>query len=179
MRCSARARHACTGPPRGAPSRRRPMHPETDLPHAPGPRVRRSGCSLPGTTSPLMRRWRARSGPSATFPMAAPPSMGSRVVWTRCSPSGATTSCRPLPALPGSIYPELVEADVFEDWAWAARGTGAADQVSGQSWLVFAHRAEMAADALRQLGRRSDEDPDWYELSLGVGLDQSLNPEAL
>jgi len=82
-------------------------------------------------------------------------------------------------ALPGSIYPELVEADVFEDWAWAARGTGAADQVSGQSWLVFAHRAEMAADALRQLGRRSDEDPDWYELSLGVGLDQSLDPEAL
>jgi rhomboid protease GluP len=82
-------------------------------------------------------------------------------------------------AVPGSVHADLTEAIVFADWAWSARGHGAANEVSQQAWFVFAHRGEMAAAALRDLSQRGADHPVWYDLSLGVGLDQGLDADAL
>ena len=82
-------------------------------------------------------------------------------------------------AVPDSVQAELIESLVFENWAWAARGHGSANEVSQQSWALFAHRAEMANAALRDLSQAGINQPLWYALSLDVGLDQSLGPEAL
>lgn len=79
----------------------------------------------------------------------------------------------------GSIQAELIEAMAFQEWAWTARGGGYAESVSQQSWAVFAYRVEMAAAALREIEGRASSSPLWYELSVNVGLDQSLNAKEL
>lgn len=82
-------------------------------------------------------------------------------------------------ALPQSPMPGLVEAMIFRNWAWAARGHGYANSVSTQTWAVFAARNEMAAESLRQAADRGRSTPLWYELSLDVGLDQGLGLDRL
>jgi membrane associated rhomboid family serine protease len=82
-------------------------------------------------------------------------------------------------AMPGSLLPDLLEAQIFDDWAWTARGTGSATQVSKQAWALFAYRAEMAAAALDDTNALAGTDPEWFNLSLSVGLDRSLPLEAL
>jgi len=82
-------------------------------------------------------------------------------------------------AVPKSIYPQLIQSSVFDSWAWAARGHGAASSVSAQSWALFALRAEMAAAGLSELSERASGNPLWYQLSLDVGLDQGKKPEEL
>ncbi len=77
-------------------------------------------------------------------------------------------------AVRGSVEPELVEAILFREWAWSARGTGSVGQVSQQAWAAFAHRTEMAATGLREAEQAATSHPVWYQLSLGIGLDQSL-----
>jgi len=74
---------------------------------------------------------------------------------------------------PQSVYPDLVEAMIFENWAWAARGHGGAKEVTPQAWALFTHRTEMAAASLESADKARGETPIWYELSLDVGLDQS------
>jgi membrane associated rhomboid family serine protease len=82
-------------------------------------------------------------------------------------------------AVPGSVQPDLMEVIIFRNWAWGARGSGSADQVSQQSWLLFGHRVEMAAAGLRELTQRAADQPLWYQLSLNVGLDQSQDAKTL
>ncbi|HYM44261.1 MAG TPA: rhomboid family intramembrane serine protease [Steroidobacteraceae bacterium] len=82
-------------------------------------------------------------------------------------------------AVPDSVQAELIESQVFVDWAWGARGHGAANEVSQQSWALFAHRMEMAHAALQDLSQPGIEQPLWYALSLDVGLNQALDAEAL
>jgi membrane associated rhomboid family serine protease len=81
-------------------------------------------------------------------------------------------------SVPGSVNADLVEAMVFEEWAWGARGVGAANEVTPQAWLLFAHRTEMAAATLRAIPRGAMS-PLWYQLSLTVGLDQSQGVDDL
>ncbi|TLZ43444.1 MAG: rhomboid family intramembrane serine protease [Gammaproteobacteria bacterium] len=76
-------------------------------------------------------------------------------------------------AVPGSVQADLIEALAFRNWAWTARGHGSANEVSQQSWALFAHRIEMAAAALEDLAQRDRNHPLWYQLFLDVGLDQS------
>jgi membrane associated rhomboid family serine protease len=77
----------------------------------------------------------------------------------------------------GSIFAELIEAMAFEDWAYAARGTGGASTISGQNQALYAYRAEMAAAALSELENRAAEYPLWYTLSMDVGVDQAKDKE--
>ncbi len=82
-------------------------------------------------------------------------------------------------AYPRSPLPTLIEAMAFEDWAWAARGGGYANSVSGAGWLWFAARVEMAATSLRSAPASAGSTPLWYELSFEVGIDQAQNLAAL
>jgi membrane associated rhomboid family serine protease len=78
-----------------------------------------------------------------------------------------------------SIEAHLVEAILFQDWAWSARGHGTAREVTPQAWLLFEHRTEMAATSLREVATRAADNPMWHVLSLDVGLDKSLAPDEI
>jgi hypothetical protein len=77
------------------------------------------------------------------------------------------------------VFADLAEAVLLSEWAYAARGTGTADSVSGQSMAVFAYRIEMAAAALLELQGTASQNPLWYTLSLDVGLSQAKDKEQL
>jgi membrane associated rhomboid family serine protease len=77
----------------------------------------------------------------------------------------------------GSVFADLVEAMIFADWAYSARGRGGADTITGQNMAVYAHRAEMAAAALQELKDRAAKYPLWYSLSMDVGVDQAKDNE--
>lgn len=72
-----------------------------------------------------------------------------------------------------SIMAELVEAMIFREWAWGARGSGYANTITPQSFAVFGHRIEISAASLAEIAKRAADNPLWYTLSLNVGLDQS------
>jgi membrane associated rhomboid family serine protease len=74
-----------------------------------------------------------------------------------------------------SYRPDVMEAHIFEDFAWAARGHATADSVTAQAWALFFYRAEMAAASLTEAAEHAKDDPDWYVLSLNVGLDQGVD----
>jgi membrane associated rhomboid family serine protease len=80
---------------------------------------------------------------------------------------------------PGSVAPELVEALMFRDWAYTARGRGYISTVSEQNLQLFLIRVEMAATGLREIAPRAQNSALWYELSLAVGRDQSLTLDRL
>ena len=79
--------------------------------------------------------------------------------------------------LEDSVFAELFEAMAFADWAYAARGTGSANTISGQNMAMYAYRAEMAAAALSELKDRAARYPLWYTLSMEIGVDQAKNKE--
>jgi rhomboid protease GluP len=79
--------------------------------------------------------------------------------------------------IPDSTMSELVEAMVFEEWAWSARGSAAAASVSNQNMAIYNYRAQMADAALADIPPRSRANPAWYALSLRVGLDLSRDKE--
>jgi membrane associated rhomboid family serine protease len=74
---------------------------------------------------------------------------------------------------------DLVEAMLFSEWAWSARGTGPANSVSAQNLALYAYRTEMAVAALDEVADRASNNPVWYTLSLDAGLDQSKDKEQL
>ncbi len=78
-----------------------------------------------------------------------------------------------------SAMADLVEAMLFSEWAWSARGTGAANSVSAQNLALYAYRTEMAVAALDELADHATNNPVWYTLSLDTGLDQSKDKEQL
>jgi len=82
-------------------------------------------------------------------------------------------------AVPGSVNSELVEALMFSDWAYAARGNGYSNTVSPQAELVYEYRDEMVSAGLHEVARRAASNPLWYELSLFLGRNQSLPLEKL
>ena len=82
-------------------------------------------------------------------------------------------------ASPQSPLPGLIEALIFEDWAWAARGHGYANSVSAQTWAVYAARMEMASVSLDESARQARSTPLWYALSIDVGFDHGLAPDRL
>lgn len=75
-------------------------------------------------------------------------------------------------AVPSSIHAELAEASLLQAWAWAARGHGRQDTVSGQGWLMFADRLEMAFAGLEELGDRGRGNPVWHDLRLHLALER-------
>lgn len=80
---------------------------------------------------------------------------------------------------PDSPLPGVIEAMIFEDWAWSARGGGYANSVSTQAWAVFAARTEMAVVSLRESASQGRSTPLWYSLSISIGLDQGLTSRQL
>jgi len=81
--------------------------------------------------------------------------------------------------VPGSFYPDLMEASLFNDWAWAARGHGTVNQVNQQAWALFAYRNEMAQAALDEVDAAARQDPLWCHLAMGLAHDRSHSIESI
>ena len=82
-------------------------------------------------------------------------------------------------AVPNSFYPVLAEAMLFNDWAWAARGTGGVSQVSQQAWTIFAFRNEMAQASLDSANPASLRDPMSCELRMLLAHGRSAGLESI
>jgi hypothetical protein len=78
-------------------------------------------------------------------------------------------------AVPGSSEPDVIEALMFRDWAYAARGSGYISTVSQQAQDIYLMRSEMAAEGLHEIAPAGRNNPLWYQLSLAVGRDQSVS----
>ncbi len=76
---------------------------------------------------------------------------------------------------PDSVNAELVEALLYRDGAWAARGHGAATDVGPAQWAAFSAQSEMAAAGLSDLESRGQASPLWYWLSMTVGEDRDAS----
>lgn len=76
---------------------------------------------------------------------------------------------------PLSDGPDLIEALLFQNWAWQARGHGYAKEVSPQAWAEYAQRIEMADAALDDAADKSQRSPAYYPLAIGLGVDRSKN----
>jgi hypothetical protein len=72
---------------------------------------------------------------------------------------------------PKSALPDLLEASLYHESAWAARGHGYAKQVRAQDWDLFRYRVSLARAILDDVAERSREQPYWYLSSISVGLD--------
>jgi membrane associated rhomboid family serine protease len=81
--------------------------------------------------------------------------------------------------VPGSVFPDIIEAMLFEDWAWTVRGHGYAKEVSAQAWALFAFRNEMAAASLEGIAPRALDNPLWQTTSMSVGQDRDQGREKL
>lgn len=73
---------------------------------------------------------------------------------------------------PHSPMPGLIDAMIFEQWAWAARGGGYASSVSKLAWQAFNARVAMAAASMRATGKRARMTPLWYQISMWLEIDQ-------
>ena len=77
-------------------------------------------------------------------------------------------------AVKGSIEPDVAEAMILRDWAYAARGHGYASSVSAQAMQMYLARAAMAQAGLQDMERSAANDPMWYVLSIGISRDLSV-----
>ena len=59
----------------------------------------------------------------------------------------------------GPFEADIVEALVFREWAWSARGSGYANAVTAQALEFFKHRTEMAGAALSDTAAHANSVP--------------------
>ena len=81
-------------------------------------------------------------------------------------------------AFPESVLVGPLEAEVFSAWAWQARGTGFARDVTPQAWQLYSYRNMMARAALDS-GGDSVRSPLWYQAWLDISVDTSTDQEEL
>ena len=82
-------------------------------------------------------------------------------------------------ALPDSYYPDLLEAELYQLWAWTVRGHGTASQITQQAWALFSYRNEMAQASLDDSGDSARRDPLWCYLSMRLQHDRAHDIEPI
>lgn len=74
---------------------------------------------------------------------------------------------------PESITARIAFATSLTRWAWVARGTGYAKNVSPEGWRLFDERIKQAHTVLEGAANMSMMCPQWYSEMMTVGLAQS------
>lgn len=74
-----------------------------------------------------------------------------------------------LKARPDSDSAKIALADLLENYAWKARGSGYASTVSKEGWKLFAERLQQARDVLAKVKKR---DPVYYSTEQTLALGQ-------
>jgi hypothetical protein len=82
---------------------------------------------------------------------------------------------------PESVTPRIALAASLTNYAWQARGTDLADNVSEKSWPLFTARLEQARLTLESAARLKEKCPHWYRamqtVALGQGWDRDKTDE--
>ncbi len=73
-------------------------------------------------------------------------------------------------AYPESATAHIALAQAYIEYAWAARGTGYAESVSGSGWDSFGERIGMAKKTLLETAKLKEKCPYWYEAMQTVAL---------
>ncbi|MEO5714088.1 MAG: DUF4034 domain-containing protein [Luteolibacter sp.] len=74
---------------------------------------------------------------------------------------------------PDSITARIAHADFFTSYAWHARGTGYANEVTEDGWRLFHERLTSARTLLDQSKDLPVKCPVWWQVSMKVALGQS------
>jgi hypothetical protein len=86
-------------------------------------------------------------------------------------------------ARPDSVTVRIAMAQTYLNYGWLARGSGYADQVTGNGWELFRERAEQARSMLVGAAHLKEKCPYWFEVmqhvSLAQGWDKSQAKELL
>jgi hypothetical protein len=77
---------------------------------------------------------------------------------------------------PQSITASVALAKFYVNYAWAARGNGMGDSVTGSGWKLFGERTEKARTILDQASALHDKCPEWYVTMQNVALAQEWDP---
>jgi Domain of unknown function (DUF4034) len=76
---------------------------------------------------------------------------------------------------PQSITANVALAKFYVNYAWAARGDGMSDSVTGSGWKLLSQRLDKAKTILEQGSALHDKCPEWYlvmqDVALGQGWD--------
>ena len=78
-------------------------------------------------------------------------------------------------ASPESATARIALANAYVEYAWAARGNGYADSVSGSGWDRFGERIALAKATLMEAARLKEKCPYWYEAMQIVALGEGWN----
>jgi hypothetical protein len=78
---------------------------------------------------------------------------------------------------PQSITAKTAHADFLAEYAWHARGTGYANEVTDDGWRLFAERLESARTLLADAKNLSPKCPVTYQVEMTVALGQSWKKE--
>lgn len=77
---------------------------------------------------------------------------------------------------PQSITANVALAKFYVKYAWAARGDGMSDSVTGSGWKLFGQRLEKAKTILEQASALPTKCPGWYIVMQSVALAQGWDP---
>jgi hypothetical protein len=75
--------------------------------------------------------------------------------------------------VPDSYYPDLLEVELYQLWAWSVRGHGSANQITQQAWALFSFRNQMAQASLDDSADSARHDPLWCHLALRLEHDRA------
>jgi WD40 repeat protein len=76
---------------------------------------------------------------------------------------------------PSSITEPVVRAHVLVGYAWKARGTGWASEVSNEGWDLMHDRLKQARESLDAAAKLPGRCPEWYSAMQSVALGQGWN----
>lgn len=99
----------------------------------------------------------------------------------RCQPNGPESAWKRQEEvhqdwaknLPDSITARVAQADFLANYAWHARGTSYANEVSEESWKLFADRLSSARTVLDHSKNFITKCPEWWQVRMTVALGQS------
>jgi hypothetical protein len=75
-----------------------------------------------------------------------------------------------IAAMPESVTARIALAEAYYDWGYQARGYGAANTVSEQSWETFGKRVELAKATLLEANQLSEKCPYWFEAMQHIAM---------
>ena len=71
---------------------------------------------------------------------------------------------------PQSVTARVASAEMLLAYAWVARGTGAASEVTDRAWETASQRLQAASSALAEARRLGKPCPGWWSAALSIAL---------
>jgi len=77
-----------------------------------------------------------------------------------------------IAAKPNSVTPRIALSSAYVDYAWKARGSGYANEVTPEGWKLFGERLQRARELLDQTTGLKTKDPQYYLLMVRIARGQ-------